>query len=142
MPLTLQITLVSVELETLAVNASVSPSNTVPELGVTMTWMEGGGGGGGVTEPAPPPPQLRVHAPIARRTQTKANRRTFGAVILCVVFLTEVLASRVCGRGRMLSAIEGEGQAKSPCPRFLARSESELRNATNVFGSMYLEFLM
>jgi len=32
MPLTLQITVVSVELETLAVNASVSPSNTVPEL--------------------------------------------------------------------------------------------------------------
>src|SRR5208282_2092887 len=130
MPLTLQNTLVSVELETLAVNASVSPSNTVPGLGVTVTWVEGGGGGGGVTEPAPPPPQLRVHAPIARRTQTKANRRTFGAVILCVVFLTEVLASRVCGRGRMLSAIAGEGPAKSRCASFLAQTANGSRNAS------------
>ena len=110
--MTLQITVVSVELETLAVNASVSPSNTAPGLGVTVTWMEGGGGGGGVTEPAPPPPQLRVHAPAARRTLAKTSRRTHDSGILWVMFLTEILALRVSERGRMFCAIAGEGPAK------------------------------
>lgn len=55
MPFTLQVTVVSVELEIVAANVSVSPSNTTPVVGVTLTEMEGGGGGGCVTEPAPPP---------------------------------------------------------------------------------------
>jgi hypothetical protein len=70
---TLQVTAVSVVFETVAANASVSPSNSVPLLGVMPIVMKGGGGGGGVTEPAPPPPQPRVHAPAVRRTLASAS---------------------------------------------------------------------
>lgn len=54
-PLTLQVTVVSAEFETIAVKESVPPRSTVPRPGVTLTLIEGGGSGGGVPEPAPPP---------------------------------------------------------------------------------------
>jgi hypothetical protein len=69
-PFTLQLTEMSAELETEAVKVSVSPSNTVPEFGVTLISMEGGGGGGLATRPAPPPPQPRVHAPVGGELQS------------------------------------------------------------------------
>jgi hypothetical protein len=103
---TLQATAVSEVLETVAVNVSVSPSNTVPILGVMLMVMEGGGGGGGVTEPAPPPPQPRVHAPAVRRTLTIASGRKRGSQ-----FFTANRSLRVCGRGRMKHVKAGEGPA-------------------------------
>ena len=53
MPLTLQKTEVSEVLVTVAENASVLPSSTVPELGTMVTVICGGGGGG--VEPPPGP---------------------------------------------------------------------------------------
>ena len=94
---TLQLTLVSSELETVAVNVSVSPSNTVPVAGVTLMVMEGGGGDGCVTEPAPPPPQPRVHALIARSTVVSAH-----SCIADEFFFVVPCAAGICGRGRIL----------------------------------------
>jgi len=71
MPFTLQLTLVSVVLVTVAVNVIWFPSTTEPLDGFTVTVMEGGGGGGGTT--VPPAPQPNVHAP-AVRTAIKAIR--------------------------------------------------------------------
>jgi hypothetical protein len=71
MPLTLQSTVVSVELETVAVNGSVSPSNTVPEFGEMETDICGGGGGFEV-----PPPLPEAHP---ARTTPKATRKKFFA---------------------------------------------------------------
>jgi hypothetical protein len=59
-PLTLQLTAVSDEFITVAVNVNWLPSKTVPLVGVTLTTMDGGGGGGGAE--APPAPQPHVHA--------------------------------------------------------------------------------
>lgn len=74
-PFTLQLTAVSAELLTVAMNSCVLPKRTEPLAGVTVTLTErGGGGGGGATEPAPPPPQPSVHAPVARSTR---NGSTF-----------------------------------------------------------------
>ena len=95
---TLQLTLVSSELETVAVNVSVSPSNTVPVAGVTLMVMEGGGGDGCVTEPAPPPPQPRVHAPIVRRMPAGKIRRTAGATICTPKVLPIIFVTRVAER--------------------------------------------
>jgi hypothetical protein len=64
---TLQPTVVSVVLVTVAVNVTWLPSTTGPLDGATLTVIEGGGGGGGAT--APPPPQPSVHAPAARRVK-------------------------------------------------------------------------
>jgi hypothetical protein len=98
MPLTDQITAVSVEFETEAENETVLPSNTDPELGAMLTVMEGGGGGGGATEPAPPPPQPRVHALAVRRTAARSNLRGEERCAFQVL-----LALRVCGEDRMRS---------------------------------------
>jgi hypothetical protein len=95
MPLTLQLTLVSVVFVTLAVNVNWFPSSTELLVGVTMTTMEGGGGGGGV--PVPPPPEPSVHAPAARRAM-KPN----------LAFLKFFALLR--GRGRMPSAKQAMGQ--------------------------------
>ena len=97
LPFTLQLTLVSVVLDTVAVKVIWFPSTTEPDGGVTLTVMEGGGGGGGAA--APPPPQPRVHAPAVRRT-----RKPIRAV--------PKLASMLCGRGRTLCAKQAKGQRK------------------------------
>lgn len=110
MPLTDQTTEVSGELETEAENETVLPSKTDPELGVTLTVMEGGGGGGGATEPAPPPPQPRVHALAVRRTAAKSNSCR---VEECAVHI--LLAWRVCGEGRMRNGVMQEKDQREFC---------------------------
>src|SRR6059058_1639846 len=97
MPFTLQLTVVSVVLVTVAVNATWLPSTTEPLSGATLTVMEGGGGGGAT---AAPPPQPRVHAPTARRARkpTRVLPR-FSAIL--------------CGRGRMPCGKQAEGQRNS-----------------------------
>jgi hypothetical protein len=97
MPLTLQLTLVSVVFVTVAVNVNWFPSTREPLAGSTVTVMEGGGGGGGAT--APTPPQPTVHAPAARRAM-KPN----------LAFLSFFALLR--GRGRMPSAKQAKGQRK------------------------------
>jgi hypothetical protein len=97
MPLTLQLTPVSVVFVTVAVNVNWFPSTTEPVAGATVTVMEGGGGGGRV--PAPPPPQPCNHAPAARRAMKPS--RAF--VKLFPVF---------SGRGRIPSAKQAKGQRK------------------------------
>lgn len=95
---TLQLTVVSVVLVTVAVNVTWLPSKTEPPAGATLTVMEGGGGGGGAA--APPPPQPCVHAPAVRRAK-KATR-----------VLPKFLAM-FCGRGRMPCAKQAKGQRKN-----------------------------
>lgn len=71
MPLTAQVTEVLVELATVAENGRVPPSNTLPEVGVTVTLTVGvGGGGGGAVELPPPPPQA-----VRERTAAKKISR-------------------------------------------------------------------
>ena len=106
--MTLQVTAVLVELETAAENESVSPSNTLPELGLTVMEICGGGGGV-VPAPPPPPPQavrntLRVKA--ASAMQNRREEHEHRAVALGFV--------RVCGRGRMFLANADGGPAKAP----------------------------
>ena len=103
MPFTLQVTAVLVVLVTMAENESVSPSNTLPDAGLTVTVMLGGGGG--VTFPPPPPPQAARQALTARTKSAidveQADRRR------CVFALCFV---RVCGRGRMFFQMQTKGQ--------------------------------
>ena len=98
MPFTLQLTVASVVLVTVAVNVTWLPSTTEPLNGATLTVMEGGGGGGGAT--APPPPQPSVHPPAVRRAR-KATR-----------VLPKLLAM-FCGRGRIPCAKQAKGQRKT-----------------------------
>ena len=97
MPFTLQLTVVSAVLVTVAVNVTWLPSKTELLGGVTLTVMEGGGGGGGAT--APPPPQPSVHAPAARRARKVAR------VLLRFSLM-------LCGRGRMPYAKQAKGQRR------------------------------
>jgi len=106
MPLTLQETPVFVVLVTVAENESVSPSNTLPDVGLTVTVM--GGGGGGFELPPPPPPQAPRRTLRARTKSARAMRRadrTRDALVLCFV--------RVCGGGRMLFATADRGPARA-----------------------------
>ena len=105
MPLTLQRTEVSEELVTVAEKESVSPSNTVPELGAMVTVICGGGGG---VEPPPGPlAQAVMETPKARRKIVRAvRRRTRGLRV------EELCFERICERGRMMFAIADEGPAK------------------------------
>jgi hypothetical protein len=98
MPFTLQLTLVSVVLVTVAVSVNWFPSKTVLAEDVTVTVTEGGGGGGGAT--APPPPQPSVDAPAVRRAMT---------IALALLSSFPVL----CGRGRMPCAKQAKGQRKN-----------------------------
>src|SRR5215470_2027477 len=97
MPFTLQLTVVSVVLVTVAANVNWLPSTTEPLDGATLTVMEGGGGGGGVT--APPPPQPSVPAPAARRPRKLA--RDF-----------RELSMPFCGRAACFAQKQGKGQRK------------------------------
>jgi hypothetical protein len=106
-PFTLHITALSFELETVAANASVRPSNTVPALGVKLMVMEGGGGDVGATEPAPPPPQPRVHALIARSTIVSTHWCAAGEF-----FFVTPLVSRICGRGCMPTRMQNKSHLK------------------------------
>ena len=107
----------SVALETAALKFNVSPSNTVPELGVTLTLMEGGGDGGGVTEPAPPPPQPRVHAPAARSTMASRHACHAGESFFLIPFV-----SRICGRGRMPLLMQARPPTPAPLRKIAERS--------------------
>lgn len=110
MPLTLQLTLVSVVFFTVAVNAVIFPNKITPPGALTVTLIGGGGGGGGgPTRPAPPPTQPRVQTPVARRTKSG------------MILAAERKGSRPnsflcpsCGRGRMPLAMQAKGQRKLP----------------------------
>jgi hypothetical protein len=90
---TLQLTVVSVVLVTVAAKVTWLPSTTEPLGGTTLTVIEGGGGGAA----APPPPQPRVHAPAARRAR-KPTR------------VLARLSGMLCGRGRMPFKKQAKGQ--------------------------------
>src|SRR5579864_4788184 len=74
-PLTLQVTLVLLELVTVATNVCEAPSTTDALPGVTETLMVDGGGvgGGSTTELAPPLAQPRMHAFAARTAERKTK---------------------------------------------------------------------
>jgi len=85
MPLTLHETAVLLLLETVAENESVSPSNTLPDVGLTMTEVAGGGG---EVEPPPPPPHAARITLRARTKSAAAGRRVnrvYSALALCLV---------------------------------------------------------
>jgi hypothetical protein len=97
-----------VVLVTVAENESVSPSNTLPELGETLTVIAEGGGGGGGAEPPPTPPQAARNTPRARAKNAREERgrsRASFALTLCV--------DRICGRDRILFAKADRGPAST-----------------------------
>jgi hypothetical protein len=74
MPFTLQVTLVSLELLTVATKVCDAPSTTDALPGVIVTLMEGGGGSGGTAaEPAPVLAQPGIHALVARTAARKTK---------------------------------------------------------------------
>jgi hypothetical protein len=95
-PLTLQLTDVSVVFVTVATNVSWFPSIADPVAGVTITPIVGAGGGG---VEAPPEPQPIVHAASARSAM-----RTTEAVLEVLALLGE--------RDRMPSAKQAKGQRR------------------------------
>ena len=103
MPFTLQETVVFVVLVTVAENESVSPSSTLPDVGLTVTVI--GGGGGGLELPPPPPQAARntLRAITKSAAAVRREDRARAAVGLCLV--------RVCGRGRIFFANADEGPA-------------------------------
>ena len=111
-PLTLQVTLVLLELVTVATNACEAPSTTDALPGVTETLMAGGGGGGGgsAAELAPPPAQPGMHALAARtavrKTKTGKDVRLRGRDSIAK-FLAPPLE-----RGRTSAEMQAKGQGK------------------------------
>lgn len=78
-PETLQVTVVLVVPETVAVNCWVRPRRSeATEAGETVTVMVGGGGGGGGDEPPPPPPQAAREAASTTRTAGVERRDKSG----------------------------------------------------------------
>ena len=100
MPFTVQLTVVSVALVTVAVNVTWLPSTTEPLEGVTVTVIEGGGGGGGGGAIAPPPPQPIVPAPAAKRAKKLAR-------------VLPRLSATICGRGRITCTMQAKCQRKN-----------------------------
>ena len=111
-PLTLQVTLVLLALETVATNACEAPSTTdaLPGATMTLTAGEGGGGGGSAAELAPPPPQPSMHALAARtavrKTKTSKDVRLGGRDSIAK-FLAPPLE-----RGRTSAEMQAKGQEK------------------------------
>jgi len=118
MLLTLQVTVVFVVLVTEAENESVSPSNTLPEVGLMVTVMRGGGG---VMPPPPPPPQAARHTLRARTKSAVAKLRVNRARRAVALWF-----DRVCGRGRMIfaKADRGPAQARREAGRGIAMGEN------------------
>ena len=109
MPLTVHETAVFVELETVAENGSVSPSNTLPEAGVTVTEIAGGGGGGGAgLLPLAPPPQAARATHGARVVSIQSARRGIAARRM-----ERLWCDRVCERDCTVFAIADEWPAKT-----------------------------
>lgn len=110
-PLTLQVTLVLLELVTVATNACEAPSTTEALPGVTVTLMVGGGGDGGgnaAAELAPPLAQPSMYAlaarMAARKTKTGKEVRLRGRDSIAK-FLAPPLE-----RGRTSAEMQAKGQ--------------------------------
>jgi len=123
-PLTLQVTLVSVALVTVALKVCVLPSTTEALLGVIATVTEAGvggrgGGGGSAAELTPPPPQPSMHALAARRTERKAKTgmaaRVHGGNAIAN-FITPSVE-----RGRIPAELQAKGQRKERAWRVAGR---------------------
>ena len=107
--MTVHETAVFVELETVAENGSVSPSNTLPEAGVTVTEIAGGGGGGGVVLlPLAPPPQAERATLRAKEVSIQSARS-----VIAVRRMEKIWSDRVCERDCIVFAIADEWPAKT-----------------------------
>ena len=113
MPLTLQVTLVLLELVTVATNACEAPSTTDALPGVMVTLMVGGAGDGGdsaAAVPAPPLAQPSMHALAARtavrKTKTGKDVRLRGRDSIAK-FLAPPLE-----RGRTSAEMQAKDQGK------------------------------
>ncbi len=121
-PLTLQVTLVSVALVTVALKVCVLPSTTGALLGVIVTVMEAGGGGGGggsAAELTPPPPQPSMHALAARRIERRAKTGTAARVHGGNAIANFIPPS--VERGRILAELQAKGQRKERAWRVAGR---------------------